>query len=290
MLSSWRPLGFRGLFDDVFPTSDDILPGMFGTAEPAMNARESETALMLDIDVPRYRADELMVECNNNSGILTVSGQRAPGAFEDALGAYPYLICGQAAPTQFRRSFRLAPMEYDLQKMTHTLDHGVLRINIPKVEPPKAVTIFNGANYPRLTDGTTAVAAPESTAWEVQQLHQTRWPPMTKVDEADDEFRYTFDLPKEVRAQHLKLELIGSQLTLQIHAGHSDKGDGLGSRYVTFSQSFTVPKGTSAEHIHTMYEPGIFTIAIKKVPVKGDEPNSRQDVPVTAGRDVKNAM
>jgi HSP20 family molecular chaperone IbpA len=286
MLTSWRPFGFRGLLDDVFPTRDDILPGLYDNAEPPVNARENETALMLDIDVPRYRADELTVESNNNTGIVTVTGHRSPGAFEDAMGVYPHLLYGQAAPTQFRRSFRLARKGYDLQKVTHTLDHGVLRITIPKVPtppPPQALTLYDGA-HPTLPDGTVATVDVETSDGAVRHLQKTRWPPVTKVEETDKEWRYTFNLPKQVHHQNLKLQLIGSQLTLQIHAGHSDKGDGLGSRYVTFSQSFMVPKGTTADQIHTKYEPGVFAITIDKVPATGAAPKATQDVPVTTTR------
>jgi HSP20 family molecular chaperone IbpA len=279
------PFGFRGLLDDVFPTHNDILPGLNSFAEPPVNARESDKALMLEIDVPRYRADEIRVESNSRTGIVTVTGHRAPGAFEDATGNYPHLLFGQASPTHFQRSFRCAPMGYDVGRVSHMLDHGVLRITIPKVQappPPKAITLFDGA-HPVGSDGTLTTVDSEAADKQVRRLQRTRWPPVTKVNETDTQFLYDFVLPPEVHHQHLKLDLVGSQLTLQVHAGHSDKGDGLGSRYVTFSQSFIVPAGTTADRVHTSYEPGKFTIAIDKVPTTGGRAAS-QDVPVTSGK------
>lgn len=271
MLAPFNPFGFRAFDDDFLPSA----------AEPAAYARESDTAMLLEMDVPRYRADEIKVTGDGNTGVLTVVGRRAVGAFEDAQGVFPLVLFGQATPTHFSRAFRFARKAYDVTKAAHVVEHGVLRITVPKVPappPPTAVTLFDGAHRVA-ADGTVATVGQDLDDWRVQLMQRAPWPPATKVDESDKQYSYTFELPAEVQPQHLKLELVGSQLVLQVHC--TSHPDARAQRSITFSQSFTVPAGTTAERIHTRYEPGKFAIAIDKVPAAPGAAAAPQAVPVS---------
>ena len=313
MLGRHLPFAFRALHAPTgfWPSPvEPLFPEVFGplASEPAAHGYEQDDRLTLEFEVPRYRAAELTVVADPATGVVEVRGERAPPGGAGGAWADGHLLFGAATPTSFRRAFRLSPRVYDLAKVTYAVTDGVLAVTVPKLPEPPAPethTLFDGAAAlrppqapPAVTAGpaagtgaapaagaagtvaTTATTAADDSAAVVSQLSRARWPPATKVEESGEQYTYGFALPAGVRPENIKVTLTGRTLTLSLHAGHSDHGDGYGARHVTYSQSLQVPAGTTADRVHTAFEAGKFKIAIDKVPAAAGAGAAEQHVKV----------
>jgi HSP20 family protein len=86
---------------------------------PRVTARENEQDLILEAEVPGIGPEALDVSVDDN--ILTIKGEKA-------------LADGTKLP--FERTFTI-PMRLQADKMTATIKHGLLTVNIPKREEAK---------------------------------------------------------------------------------------------------------------------------------------------------------
>ncbi len=86
---------------------------------PRVTARENEQGLILEAEVPGIGPEALDVSVDSN--ILTIKGEKA-------------LADGAKQP--FERIFTI-PMRLEPEKMTATIKHGLLTVNIPKREESK---------------------------------------------------------------------------------------------------------------------------------------------------------
>jgi HSP20 family protein len=86
---------------------------------PRVTARENEQGLILEAEVPGIGPEALDVSVDGN--VLTIKGEKA-------------LADGTKLP--FERTFTI-PIRLQAEKMTATIKHGLLTVNIPKREEAK---------------------------------------------------------------------------------------------------------------------------------------------------------
>jgi HSP20 family molecular chaperone IbpA len=248
--------GNRGFFNDS--SSDN--------SAPYFQVRESEKAAMIELEVPRYRAEDLSVDCDADHGTLTVTGRR--GASHDT--EFSNLVYASSPLGSFRRSFSFAPSFYDVSKFSTKLDAGVFQVIVPKKTPPpapKALTIFGGNTEGQLVTATT----PE----EFKAIRNTKWPPVIRHDETAQALTYTCEMPPSVKKDHIQLSLSGRALTLSIGYDYSVKSKNCQeSQSLSYSTTLAVPEGTNASDITTAMDNGVLTLTLAK----------HQTVPVVEGK------
>ncbi|MDX6555537.1 MAG: hypothetical protein QOD86_1732 [Miltoncostaeaceae bacterium] len=105
---------------------------------PALDVIESKEAIVLKLDLPGMRADEVDIEVHD--GVLTVKGERR---FEDTVqeGQFHRL---ERSYGHFQRSLTL-PKAVKADEITATFEDGVLEIRVPKADEVKPRRITVGA-------------------------------------------------------------------------------------------------------------------------------------------------
>lgn len=250
--------GFNGLFN-----SFDNSIG------PHVEVRESETHAFIEMEVPRYRAAEIKLESDPQSGLITVIGKRDTGSRGNE---YDRLLFSSAPVSGFRRSFRFSPDYYDLSKAESSLEFGIFTLKVPKrdtkaieakmavaAKESKPVTVFSGGNA-RSKD-----VVSKTTPEEFSAITHARWPPKIKQEEDAQSLTYKCELPPTVSKEHLSLTLRGRLLELCVdYKRHTKTDHGEETQTATFSTTLPVPQGTKPEDIHTVYESGTLTITLAK--------------------------
>jgi HSP20 family molecular chaperone IbpA len=249
--------GNRGFFNDW----------AYDNSAPYFQIRESEKAAMIELEVPRYRAEDLSVDCDADHGIITVTGRR--GAAHDT-EEFSNLVYASSPLGSFRRSFSFAPKLYDVAKFSTKLDAGVFQVIVPKQTPPPApqpVTVFGGNKEGQLVTTTT----PE----EFKAIRNTKWPPVIRHEETAEALTYKCEMPPSVTKDHIKLSLVGRALTLSIGYDYSVKSKNREeSQSLSYATTLAVPQGTNASDITTAMDNGVLTITLAK----------HQSVPVIEGK------
>ncbi|HEU4409299.1 MAG TPA: Hsp20/alpha crystallin family protein [Polyangiaceae bacterium] len=117
-------------FDDVMRPAGAFGHGAAAQgASPPVDVRSDDEKIVLQFDVPGYRADD--VELTVEKGVLTVKGQRKL----EAKGKNERVWVGRTYGG-FARSFALSE-GIDEAGLTAELADGVLTVTLPKVAPPK---------------------------------------------------------------------------------------------------------------------------------------------------------
>jgi HSP20 family protein len=160
------------LFEDAFGGSA-AHAGRQGAAgggqsfTPAVDAREEEREIVLHMDLPGVRPED--VELSVENGLLTVRGQRQPQRKEGQEGRYQFV---ERSFGSFQRQFHL-PAGVDDAQIAAEFEHGELSIRIPKPQQPQPRRIqiqqsaraqqaaAGGADArPRVGDAAGAASAP----------------------------------------------------------------------------------------------------------------------------------
>jgi HSP20 family protein len=125
------------LFEDAFGRGDAM-----STWSPAVDVRETEKELRLDIEIPGMRPDDIEITAEN--GVLTVQGEKKGERKEGEEGSRYHVI--ERSYGSFSRSFQL-PQGLDDSKIEADCDNGILSIHIPKaaLPQPKKIQIGRGA-------------------------------------------------------------------------------------------------------------------------------------------------
>jgi HSP20 family protein len=260
---------------------------------PAVHARESENALIMEFEVPRYRAEDLKVEVRGDT--LIVSGHR-PEDRPHYNQMYDQFLFGEAPSNSFRRAFHI-PQGFDPAKVSHELSFGVLTVTIarrptppPKAAAPAPVKVpIAGAPTPSgtvatqpTTDSRGLTVMSTSTPAEYNAVAHMKWPPKVQVDDSNDRIKYTCTMPPSMTADHIDLSLRGRSLNLAVNSQRKvTKKDKDGNvvfneeQAVSYSTPLLVPEGTNASDISTEFNNGTLTITVSK------HANPTQNVPVT---------
>ena len=108
-------------------------------ALPAANVREDDAAIVIELELPGVRPDDIEVTAEH--GAVTIRGERGRAAHGSAEGRY-YVVERSHGP--FARSFAL-PSGVDERRIEAELCDGVLVVRVPKtsVTHPQRVEIRN---------------------------------------------------------------------------------------------------------------------------------------------------
>jgi HSP20 family protein len=161
MLYRTAPIfGLRREIDKLF---EDTFGGATGdggfTWNPAVDVRETDNELRLDVEIPGITPNEVDVTAAN--GVLTIRGEKRTERKEDDNARYHVLERSYGA---FMRSFQL-PQGLDESKIEATCDNGILSIHIPKTALPQPRRI-------QVTPGRSQKAVESTTG--MKQSKQTR--------------------------------------------------------------------------------------------------------------------
>ncbi|BCD68756.1 Hsp20/alpha crystallin family protein [Nitratiruptor sp. YY09-18] len=99
---------------------------------PAVNEKEDEKAYYVEVDLPGVKKEDINLEVKDN--MLIVSGERKFKKEEEDKG-YKRV---ESFFGKFERRFTL-PADADTEKIEATVEDGVLKITIPKVEQKENV-------------------------------------------------------------------------------------------------------------------------------------------------------
>jgi HSP20 family protein len=134
------------LFEDTFGRTDG------GSAwTPAVDVRENDKELRLDVEIPGINPDE--VELTAENGVLTIRGEkRAERKEGDDENRYHVV---ERTYGSFMRSFQL-PQGLDESKIEAEYDNGILSIRIPKTALPQPRKIQIGSKAGNGQTKTTA--------------------------------------------------------------------------------------------------------------------------------------
>jgi HSP20 family protein len=140
----YRPSFESTLHDlDQWPFFGDIplMPAsrLFNQPYPALNLRETETAYLLDAELPGY--DEKTIEVHVDGNQLTIESKQTDAALEDADEKY---LIQERRRRSFSRVFKL-PENADSSAISAVFKNGVLCLEIRKqASTPKRVIPING--------------------------------------------------------------------------------------------------------------------------------------------------
>jgi HSP20 family protein len=123
------------LFDDTFGRGEGM-----STWSPAVDVRETDNEMRLDVEVPGMKPDDIEVTAEN--GVLTISGEKKSERKEGDEKSRYHVV--ERSYGSFSRSFQL-PKGLDESKIEADCDSGILSIHIPKaaLPQPKKIQIGN---------------------------------------------------------------------------------------------------------------------------------------------------
>ncbi len=145
------------LFEDTFGRGD----GMTAWS-PAVDVRETDQELRIDVELPGIRPDEVEITAEN--GILSIRGEKQMERKEDDKEGRFHVV--ERSYGTFSRSFQL-PQGLDETKIEADYDSGMLTVHIPKAALPQPRRIQIGVNagtrdaQRRQVGGQSAQKAPE---------------------------------------------------------------------------------------------------------------------------------
>lgn len=132
---------FSRLFDELFSDTPSRFLGDTtldrGSWLPAVDVRETENEIVLDVELPGLTKKDIEVSIENN--VLTLSGERR---FENEQNRDSFHRV-ERGYGKFTRSFTLSST-VDREKVEAKFNDGVLTIRVPKSETAKARRIEIG--------------------------------------------------------------------------------------------------------------------------------------------------
>lgn len=113
----------ENVFGDLFDSMPTTLYGRY----PLFDLAEYETESVLIAEVPGMTKEDIKISVNN--GYLTISGERKP--YEMPEGST--WIRNEIKTGKFTRTIEL-PHDVDVNNISAELQHGILRLILPKAE------------------------------------------------------------------------------------------------------------------------------------------------------------
>ena len=115
------------LFEDTFGRGDGMT-----SWSPAVDVRETEKELRLEVELPGIKPDE--VELTAENGVLMIRGEKRGERKEGDEDARYHLV--ERSYGSFTRSFQL-PQGLDEGKIEDDYNNGILTVHIPKAALPQ---------------------------------------------------------------------------------------------------------------------------------------------------------
>jgi HSP20 family protein len=133
------------LFEDTFGRDN------MSAWTPAVDIRETQNELRLDLELPGINPDD--VEITTDNGVLTVRGEKHSERKEGEDESRYHIV--ERSYGSFTRSFQL-PQGLDDSRIEATCDNGILSIHIPKaaLPQPKKIQIKAGSKEQNKVSGT----------------------------------------------------------------------------------------------------------------------------------------
>ncbi len=130
--------------DDMFSNLFVGLPsaGSGQNALPRMNVYTEKDRLVVDVEVPGYKKDEVEISVHN--GILEIKGEKNEQEEDKKKSDRSYMV--REMHQNFYRSMRLPEYANEDQVTAHFGDNGLLKITVPyrELPQPKKVAITAG--------------------------------------------------------------------------------------------------------------------------------------------------
>lgn len=146
--AGFAPLfSFRRELDRLF---NDTLgqQGGFSAWNPAVDVREDNNNLFLDVELPGIKPENVDISVDN--GVLTISGEKSTENTENKEDQRFHTV--ERTYGSFFRSFQL-PQGIDENQISANFDNGVLTIDIPKSAIPQPRKIQVGAGRQQVSGG-----------------------------------------------------------------------------------------------------------------------------------------
>lgn len=115
------------LFEDTFGRGEGV-----NTWSPAVDVRESDNELRLEVELPGIKPDEVEITADN--GILTIRGEKNSERKEGDEESRYHVV--ERTYGSFMRSFQL-PQGLDESKIEADYNNGILSVHIPKTALPQ---------------------------------------------------------------------------------------------------------------------------------------------------------
>lgn len=112
------------LFEDTFTRDGNAW-------SPAVDVRETENDLRVDLELPGLKAEDVEVTAEN--GILTIRGERRSEQKEGEQSRYHVV---ERTYGQFMRTFQL-PQGVDEEQIAAEFENGILSLRVPKTALPQ---------------------------------------------------------------------------------------------------------------------------------------------------------
>lgn len=124
-----RPLfGLRREIDRLF---DDMAGSANTRWTPAVDVRETEKSLAIDVELPGIKPENVEVDVEN--GVLSITGEKRSERTNEEKGRYHMV---ERSYGSFFRSFQL-PAGVDESQINASFHDGVLTVDIPKAALPQ---------------------------------------------------------------------------------------------------------------------------------------------------------
>jgi HSP20 family molecular chaperone IbpA len=257
-------------FDFVFEDPFFHTPGFFyPTAHhhhPSyqVSVYEIKEGAMVEVEVPRFRPDEVKVTADFDTGVVTIEGRHPMGAAEQ--GA----THSASQVESFKRYFTVDPTMLDLSKMVTQVNDGLLTIRIPqkphapKPEPPKATSIAIAGTPAAITEGPNK----DNQVAKADNHLYSHWPPKLEVATKPADgvaVRYDYALPRGVNPENVKVQVLDNG-GLRVDVSHSTKreeGNYHEERSASFTRYFQLPAGTKPERVVAKFDNGHLKVEVK---------------------------
>ncbi len=115
------------LFEDTFGRGDGA-----STWSPAVDIREGDNELSLELELPGIRPEEVEITADN--GVLTIRGEKRSERKEGDESSRYHMV--ERSYGSFMRSFQL-PQGLDESKIQADYNDGILSVRIPKTALPQ---------------------------------------------------------------------------------------------------------------------------------------------------------
>ena len=134
--NQWLPT----VFNDLFNT--DFLPKASATA-PAINVAESDKEYTVELAAPGLKKEDFKVNINDDGNLVIKMEQKSEQKEEDKSRHY---LRREFSYSKYEQTLIL-PDDVEKEKIAAKVEHGVLTINLPKIEaaqkkPARQIDIF----------------------------------------------------------------------------------------------------------------------------------------------------
>ena len=124
--NNWIP----AVFNDLFNT--DFMPKMSATA-PAINVKESATGYTVELAAPGMKKEDFNVHINDEGNLIIKMEQKQEQKEEDKSVRY---LRREFSYSKYEQTLIL-PDDVEKSKISAKVEHGVLTVELPKVEETK---------------------------------------------------------------------------------------------------------------------------------------------------------